>query len=202
MAGKFSLFLLFIFMFFKCVACTEGIPDEVRKEYGSDILNAFTLQSEGASTTAMFHFEQGCMKALNGGEALHKIEAIRKLFTWYRTFGYFLGLIKKDPQIFGQYLGNGKYSSLTYRPRVSRQYGINPEHDAKSRDFILGVTEILSGILCFYFIPPPYKVPLGAYLVDKGYSRAWEASNALWLQKDISMLELQKAGEALKSASM
>jgi hypothetical protein len=149
----------------------------------------------------MFYFEQGAMKAIKAGEFPHKIDAIRNLFVWYRTYGYFLGLIKKDPKIFGQYIGNGRYSSLPRPRKVTLNYGTDPEHDAKARNFVLGVGEILSGLICFWVVPSPYKIPAGVYLVDKGFDRAWEAANDLWLQKDISLLELQKTGGMLKTAS-
>jgi hypothetical protein len=141
------------------------------------------------------------MKAMKAGESSQKIEAIRKLFVWYRTYGYYLGLIKKDPHIFGQYAGGGNYSSYSGPPRLSLNYGTNPERDAKTREFVLGVSEMLTGILCVWLAPIQYKA-IGPWIFYSGYNRALEAGNALWVQKDISMLEFQKTGEVLKAAAM
>jgi len=181
-------------------ACSGHVSEHTRMNYSSEIQTAFALQADGLSTTAMASFEQGCMNAINAGESPNKIEAIRKLFVWYRTYGYYLRIIKKDPKIFGQYTGSGNYSSL-YTPRVSLNYGTDPERDGKAREFILGVSEILTGMFCIWVAPPPYKA-IGPWIIYSGFDRAFNAANAAWVQKDISILELQKTGEQLKSAGM
>lgn len=197
---KTALFFL-IFCISICFG-QEGIPEHIKKEYALNLNKGFEVQSYGESTQATYYFERGYEAAKKAGEPVAKLEAIRQLFVWYRTYGYYLGLMRKDPKIFGQYIGSGRYSTETYFPRrIMHSYGKNPEKDAKSRDFVLGVSEILSGILCFWLVPPPYKIPLGAYLVEQGFNRAWDASNALMLQRDISIMELQKTGNNLKTVA-
>lgn len=195
---RIFFFLLCIY----CYPCTQNISETAKKEYGHDFNLAFAYQSEGKSTHATYYFEQGCMKAMKAGETPQKIEAIRKLFVWYRTYGYFLGIIKNDPNIIGQYIGNGRYS--TYNgPPIQFQYlgyGRNPEKDARVREYLFGVVQILSGMLCIWLGPPPVKA-VGAYLVTEGVDRAWDTLNSAWLQKDIALIEYQKTGQNLKTAA-
>ena len=43
-----------------------------------------------------------------------------------------------------------------------------------AREFIAGVVEMLSGVLCMWLAPIPYK-PLGPWLVYSGFDRAFDA---------------------------
>ncbi|HSX11432.1 MAG TPA: hypothetical protein VLF94_06950, partial [Chlamydiales bacterium] len=180
-------------------SCTPNIPEAIKTEYAIQIQAAFSLQSEGLSTSAMFNFDQGATKAINAGESPRKIEAIRQLFTWYRTYGYYLGLMKKDPQILGQYIGNGKYSTSS-RSFREFSYGKSPERDANIRDYLYGVTEVLSGMLCCWLMGPKGYVIGGSLILD-GLNTARQASNALWIEKEIAMREFKRAENNIKVAS-
>jgi len=190
-----------ILLSINCYSVCAQIPEKIKSEYGADFQNAFKFQSEGMSTHAMYYFEQGCMKAMKAGEFPNKIEAIRHLFVWYRTYGYFLGLMTKDPLICGQYAGGGKYSCNYGPPRTTLNYGTNPEREGKVRDYLFGVTEMLSGVLCIWLGPLPYKA-VGVGMVIDGGQRVWDAGNSLWIERDISLLELNKRIEELKAAAM
>lgn len=200
MFNRIAIFLIIIFSAVNChsYSCTPNIPENVKSDYGSQIQNAFSLQAEGLSTSAMFHFEQGAMKALNAGEVPKKIEAIRQLFVWYRTYGNYLGLMKKNPQIVGQYIGGGKYSGSS-RSLREFSYGKSPERDAHIRDYLLGVSEILAGLLCCRIGGP--VAAIGITLIFDGFNTARQAGNALLIEKEIAMRELQKAENAVKTAA-
>jgi hypothetical protein len=197
MSKLYTLILILMSSVYTYGGCTLNISESLKHEYGSELQTAFELQSEGLSISAMACFEQGYSKAINSGEMSHKLEAIRKLFTWYRTYGHFLGLMKKDPQIVGQYLGNGKYSSRSDYSKRSLQRQ-KSEQDGRRRDYLIGVSEILSGLLCIWLAPGPYKA-VGSTLIIEGANRAWDAANASWVQKDISMQELQRIRTEIKA---
>jgi hypothetical protein len=147
----------------------------------------------------MCQFDQGCKQAIEAGELPHKIEVIRKLFVWYRTFGFYLGLIKKDPKIIGQYLGGGKYSTYS---RDSHSYLHSNSYQQKElvTEYLFGTAQILSGILCVWLLPPcPAKWTLGASLAFKGFERIYDVTKPLLFQQDISIAELQRVGEAIKT---
>lgn len=189
----------FSFVLHGCAICTVNISEAAKKEYTADFHNAFIHQAEGMSTHATYYFEQGCMKAMKAGEISTKIEAIRKLFVWYRTYGFYLGLIKKDPEIFGQYIGGGQYSNTAKYPRSykSRTFSSNAE---KRAEYLFGTAEVLSGILCFAVGPPiPSKYVLGVSLVAKGVERIWDVVRPSLFQ-DIPAQEFTKVSESLKAA--
>jgi hypothetical protein len=202
MGPKNLFFLFFIFFGMKCSAvCTGNIPENIRMEYASELHNAFVLQSEGLSTSAMFHFEQGCMKAINAGETAHKIEAIRKLFVWYRTYGYYSGFIKQDPQIVGQYLGGSKYSTYDYR----RAHLNSNSHRTKEQkevitEYLFGTAQIISALLCVWYLPTPNKYVLGISLATQGVTRIYDVTKPFFFQDKLPFTELEKAGEVIKAA--
>lgn len=184
--------LLFLITTVCCSAAT--ISDQAKQEYGHQLLNAFTFQSEGLSTTAMFHFEQGYDKAIKAGESVKKLEAIRQLFVWYRTYGYYLGLMTKNPNIVGQYSGRTALNSLNAHQR-------DPELNGKRREYLFGVAEIMSGVLCFWYMPPTQKLTLGAPLVFDGGKRIFNAANYALIQKEKAILELEKRINQLNSVA-
>jgi hypothetical protein len=199
MLVKNMFLLVLVFIGFRCYACTPNIPDHVKKEYANDIQRAFEFQSQGESTYASFYFEKGCEAAKKAGETAAKIEAIRQFFVWYRTYGYYLRLMTKDPKIFGQYIGGGEYSTNTYFPRrCLHAYGSSADRDANIREYLFGTAEVLSGVLCIWFLPTPNKYVLGGSMAFDGCKRIWNVANASWIQKDISISELQRTTERLK----
>jgi hypothetical protein len=207
MVSRVALFLFLFAAIFKCgAACTAGIPEKIKQQYASQFQNAFVLQSEGFSFGAMCAFEHAYELAKNSGESSVKIEAIRRLFVWYRTFGHYLGLMTKDPKIFGQYLGGGKFSTDKYRPKhylmpLAIFPGDTKEEKERIIEYLFGTAQILSGILCVWLLPPcPGSYALGLGLALKGLTRIYDVTKPLYFQNDISLLELNKVGESIKSA--
>jgi hypothetical protein len=189
------LFLLF----------ASSVFTATKQEYGFQIYEAFRIQSEGFSTSAMYLFEKGIQSAIESKESQKNIKVLKDYFAWYRTYGYYLGIIKKDPNIIGQYLGNGNYSnyfaksfnSLPYK----YEYGKNPETDAQIREFILGVGEVVSGMFCCWLLPSPPAKRVGAGLVVDGLNRVWDSGNFLLKQKDIAVIEFEKIRKAATEES-
>lgn len=175
-------------------ACDPKIPEAVKKEYALDIYRAFELQSQGQSTTAFCSFDIGYEKAKKVGFSSKKLESLKNLFVWYRTYGYFLGIIARPTGIIGEYRG-----SLTRN--CSFTYGETPEKNAKIRDFLFGVSELIAGTACVYFLPTfETKLAFGTPLIYSGTNRIWTSLNEIWLQNDISMAELKKVTNDLKKA--
>lgn len=178
---------------------TVRIPEAIKKEYGNMLYSGFLLQAEGLSTSAFCQFDLGCEKALQAGESPRKIESIRQLFVWYRTYGYHLGLIAKNPNITGQYYR--RLSSHSNHWNLLPPPHANPEVNANRREYLFGVGEILSGVLCCWIMPPPAKLRVGLPLVVDGGKRVFNAVNFAIMQKDIAAIELEKRLEALKAAT-
>lgn len=111
--------------------------------------------------------------------------------------------MKKDPKIFGQYVGGGRYSTETYFPRrTANSSTSNVNKDTNIREYLFGTAEILSGILCVWLLPTPGKYVLGAKMAYDGSMRIYNVvTNIKSLQQDISITELYKTTEKLKVAA-
>ena len=146
------------------------------------------IQSRGDSTSAFCYFDVGCEKAQKAGENPHKVNLLRQYFVWYRTYGYFLGLISQPTGIIGEYKGYSRGSLEAVSWNRS-----SPERNAKIRDFLFGISEVITGTVCVYFLPSwEAKLAFGAPLIYSGVERVWESANSLWLQNDIALQELKR----------
>jgi hypothetical protein len=189
----------------RCFAgCTQHIPGEIKQVYAWQFQTAFALQSEGMSMSAMANFEDAYRKAVEAGEPIKKLQALRHFLVWYRTYGYYLGLIKKDPKIYGHYIGNGQYSP-PYISKRSLNSGstfskMDPERDARIRDVLFGTSEIISGLICFYIGPPPLKYA-SPFMVLEGSTRIWDALNSIWLLDATTKGQFELVKKELKEAS-
>ncbi len=192
----------FVYFFLSFNALSSSIAEPSKKDYAADLLKAFEYQSQGESTTASFYFEQGFQKAIKAQESSNKMDAIRQLFTWYRTYGNYLRLMTKDPHIIGEYLGNNQYSQYKHsscRKHWSSDYQ-NPQQTARIRSYLYGVTELLGGILCIWLGPGSIKA-VGGGLIYSGFDRIFDVLNESKLQNDIAIQELMKARKSAESAA-
>ena len=167
-------------------ALVAEIPEALRKEYGSKMHTAFIQQSVGKATQAFYTFQKAYRGAQEAGESLKKLNAINGLFIWYRRYGSSVGLISGPSNISNEYR-----TSMHIRSPFSynSEFGNDPEQAARIRDFLFGVGETISGILCVRIAPPPVNVTLGLPLLSDGIFRMWNSLNYAWAHYEMSLQE-------------
>ena len=78
---------LILFLSIAITSYSKEISLNIKLEYASRMNEAFSWQAEGHSTTAFAVFDDGLQKAYKAGESSRKLEPIRQMFVWYRTYG-------------------------------------------------------------------------------------------------------------------
>jgi hypothetical protein len=191
---------LMIFSLCFCQGISAIPPESVRRVYALKMHEAFIQQSVGLATQAFFTFKDGYQEALQSGESIHKVQTIEKLFYWYRHYGSSLGLMARPSQVTDEYRGG--YSCVEQNARVFQctshqipdyysEWGKDPEQAKMIRDFMFGVGEVISGVLCISIGTIGVKA-VGGQLVYDGCSRMWSAGNSAWAYHQEAILELQK----------
>lgn len=194
------VFLFLVGVLFNCYSL--DIPLSKKLEYGCKLNEAFVWQSNGHSITAAAIFEEAIQKAEKVGESAKKLSAIRRMFVWYRTYGHHLKLM--DPPatdwdiIYGEYGGRPlpKFSGHRW---INANYS-KPEQDYRKREYLVAVTEVLSGILGVWIIPSPNAKRVSGMVAFDGFKRMWNIYQNAQLEQDISLYELQKISDAAKEA--
>ena len=198
-----------------------GITDEEKTQYGLKFHEAFILQSLGQSTKAFFTFQNGYVQASQLGEDPRKLIAISNQFMWYRKYGSYTKLFAIEPTgrdvISDQYKGSWAFQDNIERKSQNWRFLICsaasplapiPYHEYRDSDFpelaehrrnyILGVGEVVAGLL--FISRGGFRV--GGTLVGLGLDRIWDAANPLLSRKDaLAKQELLKSINEIKAAS-
>lgn len=184
------ILLQFVYCFF--VGCSENIPITKKVEYGSKMNAAFSWQAAGQSTIAFAVFEDGYRLACQAGEAPKKLEPIRQLFFWYRAHGYRLGLTAPPAHDYDRIYGaDCKYQSYKTVNSISSTRD-EVIRDARRREYLMGVSEIISGLLGVWLIPSATAKRIAGTVAIGGVRRLWNIYQDVQTERDLALLELRK----------
>jgi hypothetical protein len=174
-----------------CAKCSV-VPEPVRNKYATDMFQAFITQSQGKSTIAFFQFDVAREQAKKAGENVLNLIAIEKLFVWYRMYGNSMKLFYKKP--IGDDRINGEYKSYSQLPlygKYQSEWGNDPEQARLIREFMCGVGEVISGVLCAVVTgPTPFGYFAGGVALDGGY-RIFNSLNSLWAHHQAALIALK-----------
>lgn len=194
--------LIFFILFAHGIyAKCSAVPESARNKYASDMFGAFVTQSQGKSTIAFFQFDVAREEAKKAGENILNLIAIEKLFVWYRMYGSSLKLFYRNPagddRINGEYKPRSKFNTLG---NYESEWGNDPEQARLIREFMFGVGEVISGVLCATVTGGSFGYFAGAIAIDGGY-RMFSSLNTLWTQHQTALLALKSWEQtALKPA--
>lgn len=194
---KFSRLLIYYLAAFS--GYSADIPLSKSFEYGSKLNEAFVWQSEGHSIVAAAKFEEGMRSAEKEGESNKKLSAIRQMFVWYRMYGHHLDIMAPPATdwdiIYGEYGGHPLTRKITHSRGLAM-----PEKDYRRREYLMGLSEILSGLLGVWVIPSPNAKRVSALIAFDGVKRWWGLYQDARYERDVSALELQKISDAVQEA--
>jgi len=148
-------------------------PEEMRRTYAEKFCKAFDLQFNGHTTLAYYAFKDAFQLALKSGESAAKLQFLESTFRWYRMYGYNCGVLPESSRCTDEYVSDAG------APRVTR-YGTNfdPKQERFMRDFLFGVGELISGVLCIS-IGTPLSIRFGPTLIVSGSKHMWDAVNGM-----------------------
>jgi len=162
---KFGYFILLaLFPLYIYAAPSE----EIRKKCAAQMNSAFQLQSMGQTTLALYAFRDAYKLAISNGESDSKLAAIEKLFGWYRTYGYSCGVLAEP---------SGITTECTYRNGMECSNS-DPHKEKTRRDFLSGVTHIVSGVFCIG-VHPPIPEKFGTGLVMTGFKYMYDSVSSV-----------------------
>lgn len=192
----FFIILMGIELHAKCSVISEA----ARNEYASGMFQAFTTQAYGKSALAFYQFEAWREQAKKAGENILNLIAIEKLFVWYRMYGSSLRLFYIKPtgydHIQGEYPSRRSNSFGNYES----EWGNNPEQARLIREFMLGVGEVVAGVLCATVTGGTFGYFAAGVALDGGY-RIFTSLNSLWAQHQAALIALKNWEQtALKPA--
>lgn len=203
---KYLFVLYSIFISFPLFSKTIDIPQQIRSAYSSNMYNAFVLQSQGKSNLAFIQFHSAREEAKKAGENPLKLIAVEQLFYWYRKYGSALNLFYQKPTGRDQIIDEFKSYAYHYKDNHSyskykSEWGKTPEQAAKTRNFMFGVAEFISGV----FIVPVHPVlgpSIAVALWADGVNRMFTSLNDLWAEHE-ALIHLknceQTAAKAMNS---
>ncbi len=143
---------------------------------------AFSWQSAGQSTIASALFEEGFKKASEKGEDPRKLQLIRQLFVWYRTYGRYLGLMEPPvhdyDKIHGEFRGRSNSLKL-----LSYSQGL-AQRDKRKREYLFAVSEIITGFLGVWLVPIPVVKGAGYSAMADGGLRIWNIFQEVAYERD------------------
>jgi len=192
---KLTLFFLILFLPFSAKAETE---EELRKCYVDELIAAFHMQantrSYNDSYSACVKFNCAKDKLSSMGEPECKINAVKDLWQWYRTYGYNSGFMLNPVQCPGEYISNKRY--IQTKP-------LDPKQQRTMREFLLGVGSMVSGIFCVAVNAPLLSGKVGWGLITFGAERMWESINEMVMDyeerkaRQQELKEIQAKAEAI-----
>lgn len=194
--------LCLLFSFFSFIHCnSKEIPLTTKLECALKMNEGFFWQAAGHSTVAFAAFDQGYERALKEGESAKKLEPIRQMFFWYRTYGHYLGIMAPAAngydKIHGEYekRSHSSHSSLSNYPLRS------PDLEARRREYLLGVTEIISGLMGIWLIPSPTAKRASFSVAFDGGRRIWKIYQDFTIEQNIALLELKRITDSVEKAA-
>jgi hypothetical protein len=182
---------------FSVYANCSAVPPALKQAYGSDFYRAFEYQSLGKSIVAFTQFQVAYESAKKAGESIYRLMILEQLFVWYRTYGSYLRLFAKNPEGYDRIVGEYKRPFSTSYPYKS-EWGKTPEQAAIVREFMLGVAETISGVLCVS-VGAGTTAHVGIGLFIDGSRRIFTTLNALYASQERAIIELKMWEENAKN---
>jgi len=157
---------------------------------------AFHWQAAGQSTRAFAVFDQGYQKAQQSGESPANLSIVLRLFSWYRKYGQYLGVMSSYAhdydKIHVEYQVRNSFSSITPSPLPS------PVLEARRREFLLGFGEIISGVLGVLMIPNPAAKRVAFTVALDGGKRFWKIYQDVKIERDFALYELKQITNSIE----
>jgi hypothetical protein len=185
-------FLFFLILCGKAYSVDDA--ENLRKKYATQMHEAFILQSKGHTTRAYYHFKSARQQALANGESPAKVRLIEDLFGWYRKHGYSLKLMPKPSGCTDESRSCFSLSSpqiLATVPDYKSEWGNDPVQAGRVRDFMFGVGEVISGVLCISIGSFTVKAG-GLTMLTDGLLRMWNSGNQAWTEHEMARIEFKK----------
>lgn len=181
---------------FFCTCYANEIPLPTKFEYGSKLNEAFMWQSQGHSTLACCAFELGYEQAIKAGESPKKLVSIQQLFFWYRMYGNYLGLMAPASNDYDRI--QGAYTGCRYSHTPTFDSSAHTARlEARRREYLLGVAELISGVLGVGLLPPMGKRIAGTIAID-GAKRIWNIYQEVKIERSIALSELKRITDTME----
>lgn len=190
--------VIFVFLVTISVCFAKEIPIEVKLEYASKMNEGFHWQAVGQSTTAFAVFDQGYQKAIEHGESPENLSIILRLFSWYRTYGRYLGIMAPYVHDYDKIYGEYPRGMAFLGTNVNMTALPSPELEARRREFLLGFGEIISGLLGVWLIPNPTAKRVAFSVALDGGKRFWKMYQDVKLERDYALYELKKITDSVE----
>jgi hypothetical protein len=197
-----KILMLLLIRFSGLFAASNETPQVNKQMYVDYFYRAFYAQCQGKSLAAMTQFNVAYQEAEKSGEDQRKLNFLRQLFVWYRTFGHASFLFAQEPIGYDQIVGEYKRPYANYNQHGigynGSEWGNNPEQAALVREFMMGVAETIGSIFGLA-ATSGLSFTLSVGFVIDGVTRMSSTLIRLWSQHESAMLEWKKIESAAQT---